>query len=240
MPSSRQPAALNTRIAEPTTLEQYRFRRVALVRSRRVGGGLMMNHSSLGHIPGLEIGTGRHICALYFGDDERDDVLLPYLRDGLSRGSKCVVGISAAQPTELYQQINDAERYVASTQLVVRTSQDPLLAVEDFSIERLIEFWDATVLSALQDGYPFVRLGAEAAWWMPQVPGMPEFIRYETELNRYAARHAQSILCLYDLTRYGAGLIVDLLRVHPIILLSGLVLENPYYLPPDELLAVQD
>ena len=93
--------------------------------------------------------------------------------------------------------------------------------------------------SALQDGYPFVRLGAEAAWWMPQVPGMPEFIRYETELNRYAARHAQSILCLYDLTRYGAGVIVDLLRVHPIILLSGLVLENPYYLPPDELLAVQ-
>jgi hypothetical protein len=47
-------------------------------------------------------------------------------------------------------------------------------------------------------------------------------------------------LCLYDLTRYGAGVIVDLLRVHPIILLSGLVLENPYYLPPDELLAVQD
>ena len=71
------------------------------------------------------------------------------------------------------------------------------------------------------------------------VPGMPEFIRYETELNRYAAQHAQSILCLYDLTRYGAGVIVDLLRVHPIILLSGLVLENPYYLPPDELLAVQ-
>jgi hypothetical protein len=224
MPSSRQPAALNTRIAELTTLEQYRFRRVALVRSRRVGGGLMMNHSSLGHIPGLEIGTGRHICALYFGDDERDDVLLPYLRDGLSRGSKCVVGISAAQPTELYQEINDAERYVASTQLVVRTSQDPLLPVEDFSIERLIEFWDGTVQSALQDGYPFVRLGAEAAWWMPQVPGMPEFIRYETELNRYAARHAQSILCLYDLTRYGAGVIVDLLRVHPIILLSAVVL----------------
>src|SRR5689334_25187289 len=58
------------------------------------------------------------------------------------------VGISAARPTQLYQEITDAERYVASTQLVVRTSQDPLLAVEDFSIERLIEFWDATVLSA--------------------------------------------------------------------------------------------
>lgn len=198
-----------------------------------------MRPSSLGHIPGLEIGTGDHLCALYFGDTERDDILLPYLRDGLSRGSKCVVGISATQPTEVYEEINDADGYVASTQLVVRTSQDPLLAAKDFSIQRLIEFWDGTVLSALQDGYPFVRLGAEAAWWMPQVPGMPEFIRYEAELNRYAPRHAQSILCLYDLTKYGAGLIVDLLRVHPIILLSGLVLENPYYLPPDEFLAIQ-
>ena len=198
-----------------------------------------MRPSSLGHIPGLEIGTGDHLCALYFGDTERDDILLPYLRDGLSRGSKCVVGISATQPTEVYEEINDADGYVASTQLVVRTSQDPLLAAKDFSIQRLIEFWDGTVLSALQDGYPFVRLGAEAAWWMPQVPGMPEFIRYEAELNRYAPRHPQSILCLYDLTKYGAGLIVDLLRVHPIILLSGLVLENPYYLPPDEFLAIQ-
>ena len=198
-----------------------------------------MRPSSLGHIPGLEIGTGDHLCALYFGDTERDDILLPYLRDGLSRGSKCVVGISATQPTEVYEEINDADGYVANTQLVVRTSQDPLLAAKDFSIQRLIEFWDGTVLSALQDGYPFVRLGAEAAWWMPQVPGMPEFIRYEAELNRYASRHPQSILCLYDLTKYGAGLIVDLLRVHPIILLSGLVLENPYYLPPDEFLAIQ-
>jgi hypothetical protein len=36
------------------------------------------------------------------------------------------------------------------------------------------------------------------------------------------------------LARYGTGVVIDVLRVHPIILFSGLVLDNPHYRPPDE------
>ena len=40
--------------------------------------------------PGVAIEQGDHICAFYRGRDQRDDVLLPFLRDGLVQGHKCI------------------------------------------------------------------------------------------------------------------------------------------------------
>jgi hypothetical protein len=40
---------------------------------------------------------------------------------------------------------------------------------------------------------------------MRLLPGRTEFFRYEGELNRFALRHPQAILCLYDLDRFVAG-----------------------------------
>jgi hypothetical protein len=93
------------------------------------------------------------------------------------------------------------------------------------------------VSTALTNGYPFVRLTAEASWWLPQLPGMDELFRYESELNRFTTRHPQAILCMYDLSQYTESIAIDLLKTHPLVLLSGMRIENPYYLTPDEFLA---
>jgi hypothetical protein len=182
----------------------------------------------------LPIRPGDHLCALYFGERQRDDVLLPYINDGLTRGDKCLVTISSPEPGTVYHGIPHVGRYLATEQLAVRTSNDPRLAFGESSVDLLVDSWDATARSARTAGYPFIRFVADAASWVPQTPSRTDIHRYEAELDRYAGRHAQSILCLYDLARYGAGVVIDVLRVHPIILLSGLVLDNPYYRPPEE------
>jgi hypothetical protein len=183
----------------------------------------------------LPIRPGDHLCGLYFGERQRDDVLLPYLNDGLARGDKCLVTISNPPAEAVYGGIPHVERHLATKQLEVRTSGDPLPVLGESSVDLPVDSWDAAARSARLAGYPFVRFGADAACWVPQRPSRTDIHRYEAEVNRYAGRHAQSILCLYDLGRYGAGVVIDVLRVHPIILLSGLVLDNPYYRPPEEL-----
>ena len=62
----------------------------------------------------------------------------------------------------------------------------------------------------------------------------------ESEMNRYMPLYPQVILCLYDLERFGGGVVVDLLKTHPRILMGGMVIENPYCLTPDELLGMED
>ena len=66
-----------------------------------------------------------------------------------------------------------------------------------------------------------------------------EFAIYEANINRLAAEYPQAVLCLYDLSLVGGGMMLDLLRTHPKLLLGGLLIENPHYLTPDEYLALK-
>jgi hypothetical protein len=42
------------------------------------------------------------------------------------------------------------------------------------------------------------------------------------------------MLRLYDLDHFGGGLIVDLRKTHPKLLIGPHLIENPYYMTPDE------
>jgi hypothetical protein len=48
--------------------------------------------------------------------------------------------------------------------------------------------------------------------------------------------YPQVIVCLYDIERFGPGIIVNLLKTHPRMLIGEMLIENPYYLTPDELI----
>jgi hypothetical protein len=58
-------------------------------------------------------------------------------------------------------------------------------------------------------------------------------------MNHFLPLYPQVILCLYDLERFGGGIVVDLLKTHSLMLVGGMVVENPYCLSPDELLAIR-
>jgi hypothetical protein len=74
----------------------------------------------------------------------------------------------------------------------------------------MIAFWDRSVGTTLGGaGYPRIRLAGE----------MPAALQGDSERT--------------DFFRSESALL-DLLRTHPKLLLGGLVLENPHYIPPDE------
>src|SRR4051794_18312936 len=52
-------------------------------------GGHMTDSVALG-LNGLSIPTGTHICALFRGTAERDEIMIPYLLEGLRSGDKCI------------------------------------------------------------------------------------------------------------------------------------------------------
>jgi hypothetical protein len=189
-------------------------------------------------IPGLTFEAGDHICAFYLGLAERDEVLMPYLRAGLQAGDKCICVVDATDPAAVLAHIGagiDVEGCVASHQLDLRKSSEAYFPSGRFSTDEMIAFWDESVGAAMSGGlFPFARSAGEMTWALRELPGVQELIDYESELNRFMPRYPQTILCLYDLERFGGGMLVDLLKTHPKLLLGGLVLENPHYLTPDE------
>jgi sugar diacid utilization regulator len=107
-----------------------------------------------------------------------------------------------------------------------------------FSTKHMLEFWDESVVAALADGRcSLVRAAGEMTWALRDLPGSEELFGYESELNRFLPRYPQVFLCLYDLDRFGGEMLVDVLKTHPKVLVGGRVVDNPYYLEPEELLS---
>jgi hypothetical protein len=191
-------------------------------------------------VPGVHLDAGDHVCAFYFGTDERDKVLIPFLQAGLQGGEKCIAVVDHPDPPEMAARLGDhAESYVASEQLVLKKAADTYFRNGAFSTTDMIAYYEEFVSEAIADGYSFARVTGEAGWVLEAPLGVEEFIDYESQLNDFAPRYPQVILCLYDLAHFGGGMIVDVLKTHKKLLLGGLVLENPHCLTPDEFRATR-
>jgi hypothetical protein len=189
--------------------------------------------------PGLAIAPGDHICAFYRGRDQRDDVLLPFLRDGLVQGDKCIAVMDDSdveQVTNPLSLVLDIETPLRTGQLELLSSDTAYLAGGHFSTDRMLDFWESNVSRAVgPSGFSFVRSVGEMTWALRDMPGVDQLVRYEARLNRFLPRYPQVILCLYDLERFTDGqILMEMLKTHPKVLMSGQVLENPWYVEPED------
>lgn len=192
-------------------------------------------------IPGLSLDVGDHVCAFYRSSHERDAILQSYLAAGLRSGDKCVCVLDDADPEVLLERLHDEvdPRSAATDQLEVRVSQHTYLLGGQFSTLAMLAFWDQVVGAAMAGGYQFSRAVGEMTWALRQMPGVEELVGYEAQLNDFLPRYPQVILCLYDLDRFNGEVLVDILKTHPKVLVGGMVLDNPYYLEPEEFLAAR-
>jgi hypothetical protein len=41
---------------------------------------------------------------------------------------------------------------------------------------------------------------------------------------------------MYETARFGGGVVMDIFRTHPTVLMNGVVYDNPMFVPPDDFL----
>jgi len=104
----------------------------------------------------------------------------------------------------------------------------------------MIDFWENLAeVDRARGRFGFARVVGEMSWLERVPPRREHVVRYESWADGFAAKFPHAVLCLYDLRRLGSGILLDLLRTHPKLLLGGLVLENPHHLSSDEFAAAQ-
>jgi hypothetical protein len=127
---------------------------------------------------------------------------------------------------------------LADEQLDVFDFKGSYLRDNRFSQEEMFHFLDQRVGAAVRDqGFPLARAAGEMTWALRTCPGVEELCAYEAKINVFAPRYPQILLCLYDLERFTGEVIVDVLKTHPKVLIGNMVIENPFYVEPDEFLA---
>ena len=193
-------------------------------------------------LSGLELHPGDHICAFYREPAERDEILIPFLAAGLRSGGKCTCVVDSCTPDDVLHRLGvelDVRSYVDDCQLEVLDSDETYFASGGFLPEQMLQFWATKSRACRTDGSTVTRNIGDMSWAHRDKPGVELLANYESELNRVMGNVPQINMCLYDLNRCSGELILDVLKTHPKAMLGGMVIDNPYYLEPDEFLATR-
>ena len=97
----------------------------------------------------------------------------------------------------------------------------------------------ARSLSEATEDFPLLRAAGEMSWVLPMPVGADDFFVYESAVNDIVEDAPAIFMCLYDLQRFSAQMLVDVLQTHPQVLLDDRVIDNPHYLTPTEYLATR-
>jgi hypothetical protein len=197
-------------------------------------------------IDDIGLAPGSHVCAFYRGDADRDRLLTGYLGAGLAAGDKCICVVDSAYTAQWLKSLPGprAEAGLPGTrepgppggQLDVHLPESTYLAGGEFTTSHMLAFWTENMNKAEIEGYSFYRLAGEMTWALRDMPGVEHLIGYESELNRVTSSYPVIVLCLYDLDRFSGETVVNVVKTHPQVLVQGILVENPYYIGPDEFL----
>jgi hypothetical protein len=72
----------------------------------------------------------------------------------------------------------------------------------------------------------------EMAWALsPAVTGVESLVEYEARVSLLMKTHPLTAICQYDTNRFDGATIFEILQVHPMMVVRGQVVHNPYYMP---------
>lgn len=194
------------------------------------------------HLGGAKVGRSRHICAFFRSQDEEFDVMLPFIKEGMARGEKAVHIVDPRLRGTHIQRLEnaglDAGELQSRKQLEIRNwEQTYLRSGGCFDQDDMLSLIQDVLRDGKREGFPLTRLIAHMEWSCAGRPGVENLIEYEARLNDVLPQFDDPVICVYDLSQFSAGTMIDILRVHPQVIIGGMLHENPFYAPPEEFLS---
>jgi len=186
------------------------------------------------------LGKRYHVCAFFHSADEEYRVMLPFYLDGLQRGERCFQIVDSQLRADHVCRLTaagiDVEAVERSGQLQVRDWHQTYLRDGRFDHGRMLAAMQQILAEGPRSGYPLTRVMGHAEWSSGDWPGVKDLLKYEARLNDIISTDTGPVICVYNLSKLAAGLVIDVMRTHPMVVIGGVLQENPFYMAPEELL----
>jgi hypothetical protein len=187
---------------------------------------------------GTLLGPRRHICAFFNSPEEEYELLLPFIREGFDRGEKAFHVVDPKMRAEHVRRLEgagiDVDAVRQRGQFEFYDWEEAYLPGGHFDQDRMLAMWRETLEAASERGYPRTRLVAHMEWCLEERDGVSDLLEYEARYNLLPKPERDPVVCTYDLNRYSAAFIIDIMRTHPMIIVGGLLQDNPFYTPPEQ------
>jgi len=168
-------------------------------------------------LAGKKVRPNQHVCAFFNSKEEEYRVLTPFIKEGFERGERAFHVVDPEHRATHLKRLGDSGIPVADAegrgQLEVRRWEEAYLRDGRFDQMRMVELIEEVLREGRAKGYPLTRLVANMEW---------------------ALEDRQGVNDTYDLAKFNATVVMDIMRTHPMVIVGGILQENPFYAPPDE------
>jgi len=187
-----------------------------------------------------KVPVGSHICQIFSDDDERIDSLLKFLISGLQTGERATCfseRLNEETLSEIFstQNISYNERKQNKAISLARSS-DVYIQDNVFDPDRVLNTLSNYYKESLKSGFPAARVIGEVIPEIQNVPGGNRLIEYEARISMLLTECPITTVCQYDANSFDGATIMDVLRVHPLMVVGSTVVHNPFFIPAEEFL----
>ena len=189
---------------------------------------------------GSQLSTSCHVCAFFNSDDEAYRVLLPFIQGGFECGDKAVHVVNPEQRDDHLKRLAavgiDAMAAQQSGRLELRTNVETYLRDGNFDPDRMLEVFEQLASDSARSGFPLSRIVCQMDWAADGQSHIDSLIQFESRVNDVWDRHDGAVKCVYDLRKFSGDTVIDIMRTHPMVIIGGILQQNPFFVPPQEFL----
>jgi MEDS: MEthanogen/methylotroph, DcmR Sensory domain len=189
---------------------------------------------------GSQLGESRHVCAFFHSDEEAYRVLLPFIAEGFTCNHKAVHVVNPGQDhahrRRLVEAGIDLESAEKRGQFELQVNTDAYLRDGRFDPDRMLEVFEGVASGNIGGEFPLSRVVCQMEWAAERVECIDQLIEFESRVNEVWERHEDVVICAYNLGKFSGDTVIEIMRTHPMVIIGGILQENPFYVPPDRFL----
>ncbi len=199
------------------------------------------NHQkvSLGFVK-EDVAVGTHLCLVFTEKKERIDSLLKFILAGMKNDERTACfseNITENEIKEYFKQNNISyDERKAKEAITFGYTSEVYFQDNTFDPERMLKILEQFYADAMEMGFTASRVIGEMSPKIQNVTGGERLLEYESRVTKLLEKSPITAVCQYDANLFDGATIMDVLKVHPRVVVNGVVVENPFYIKPDEFL----
>lgn len=187
-----------------------------------------------------KVPPGTHICQIFNDADERTDSLLRFMSSGLRAGERTACfseNITEPALDEFLREqggaLEAAKRRGAFT---LAGTASVYFQGGTFDPSRMLGLLTDYHRQAVSAGFHHARVIGEMTAEIDRIPGGSRLLEYEAKVSLLVRDFPLTAVCQYDAREFSGSTIMDVLKAHPMMVVRGNVVHNPFFVPPEEYL----
>lgn len=190
----------------------------------------------------MAVPPGTHICQIFSSDDERDDSLDRFLVSGLKNHEAAACFSNELDRTRFGALLSSSGLNLADSEkagaLTLRRADDIYFSNNIFDPDLLIDIVTRYYRTSMEAGFGAARVIGEMLPAISHIAGGERLLEYESRITLTLRDYPVTAVCQYDARLFDGATIMKVLKVHPMMIVRGHVVHNPFHISPEDFLGL--